>query len=417
MGKNIWLGIREGLREIVSHRFRSFLTMLGIILGVAALMAMFALTAGVASGFRSMLIAFGGLGGVEIVDAAVPEEQEAIKDISPGRTYKDVLALRSSAPLVALVSPSLRLRNEVDLVRGNRSMRLGNVRGVEEPFLKVENYELAQGRMLSDLDQELRHRVIILGSAIKEELWGESTSDPVGETIRVDGHSFKVIGILKEHEANFKNKVCVIPLRTAQEIWFGVTMVNGVDAGPDLKLDRISVQLKDTNQFDQSIEQMRNVLNQTHRGIEDFGFNTKEDWAESVESGVRGIRISGGLIVGVTLIAGGVGITNIMLASIKERTREIGIRRAVGALPSNIFFQICLESIVLSIIAGLIGLVVGYGLIWGLEQVASEEQTPILEWSAVVYSFIAAVLTGFFAGVLPAWKASQLHPIEALKFE
>jgi ABC-type antimicrobial peptide transport system permease subunit len=208
-----------------------------------------------------------------------------------------------------------------------------------------------------------------------------------------------------------------MPLTTVQELWFGVTMENGIDQGPTLKLNRIIVQMKDTDRFDETIEQMRNILSQTHRGIQDFGFNTREDWADMIESGVRGVRVSGALIVVVTLIAGGVGITNIMLASIKERTREIGIRRAVGATPAGIFLQITLEAVVLSIVAGILGLGMGYGLVELLKKVASGEQPPILEFSAVFYSFAAAVLTGIFSGFLPAWKASQLHPIEALRFE
>jgi len=179
----------------------------------------------------------------------------------------------------------------------------------------------------------------------------------------------------------------------------------------------VMIKIKDTDRFDEALEQIRNVIWQTHRGIEDFGFNTRQDWAENIENGVRGVQISGGMIVLVTLLAGGVGITNIMLASIKERTREIGIRRAVGATPEGIFLQITLEAVVLSIIAGLLGLAAGYGLVELLKKVSLQEQAPILESKAVIYSFLSAVLTGFLAGILPAWKASQLHPIEALRFE
>jgi len=414
---NLWLGTREGLREMAAHKFRSFLTMLGIILGVASLMAMFSLTAGLAEGFRKALTEWGGLASVEVVDADVPDSQEAIKDMSPGRTYKDVLALRSSAPLVDFVSPSMRINGNIVLTYKNQQTSVGWSRGVEQTYLDVERYQMGAGRFFTDLDLEKRNRVVVIGTFIKQQLFGSGNDSPIGATISIDGHHFTVVGVFVDYDNEFKNRACVMPLTTVQELWHGVTMENGINQGPNLKLDRINVRLKDTSRFDESIEQMRNVLNQTHRGIQDYGFNTKEDWAESVDNSVKGVRISGGLIVLVTLIAGGIGITNIMLASIKERTREIGIRRAVGALPSSIFLQIALESVVLSIMAGFLGLAVGYGLVEILKKVALQEQAPILEWSAVFYSFIAAVVTGVLAGMLPAWKASQMNPIEALKFE
>jgi ABC-type antimicrobial peptide transport system permease subunit len=413
---NILLGIVEGFREIWSHKFRSFLTMLGIILGVASLIAMFSLTAGAAEGFRKTLALWGGLANVELVDATVPEEQEGIADISPGRTYKDVLALRTSAPLVALVSPEQRLNGDITLTKGTKTVRIGWVRGVEESFMTVEHHRLAAGRFFTDIDQEQRHRIVVLGAILAEQLWGAGQF-PVGEKLLVDGHQFRLAGVFEKYNDPYKDRVCVMPLTTVQELWFGVTMQDGIDQGPTLKLNRIIIQMKDTDRFDETIEQIRNVLNQTHRGIRDFGFNTREDWAETIENGVRGVKMSGGLIVIVTLIAGGVGITNIMLASIKERTREIGIRRAVGATPGGIFLQITLEAVVLSVLAGILGLAVGYGLVLFLEKLSSGEQPPFLEASAVLYSFIAAVLTGIFAGFLPAWKASQLHPIEALRYE
>ncbi|NJK93156.1 MAG: ABC transporter permease [Blastochloris sp.] len=184
---NLWLGVAEGLREIWSHKFRSFLTMLGIILGVASLIAMFSLTAGMAEGARRTLTLWGGLANVEVVEATVPEEQEGIRDISPGRTYRDVMALRQSASLVELVSPELQVPGQVILTRRDKTVPIGWMRGVEPEFLEVERQRVGQGRFFTDLDLELRNRVIVLGPAVVKQLWAGESGDPVGEKLGSGG--------------------------------------------------------------------------------------------------------------------------------------------------------------------------------------------------------------------------------------
>lgn len=443
---NLFLGIIEGIREIRAHKFRSFLTMLGVILGVASLMATFALTAGIASGARTHLNEVGGVEMIDIHDASPPDSQQAIKEISPGRTRRDTLALKRSVPLVRYAS------GEVDL-GGARVARAGKriwprLLGAEPDFFPVENHRLAAGRFITDLDVEMSNRVVVIGDEVVQRLWDEENIVPLGEKILINGEHFTIVGVLERyvnemHEKrkkllqkkekdnskkgrntgkgwdpfHWKNRTVAIPITTMQSLFKTVQMQGGVDQGPDLKLTRLRVKISDVKRFNDVVDQMRNVLLFTHRGIRDFRFETREEWFASIENSVQSMKLSGGLIAGIGLLVGGLGITNIMLASISQRVREIGIRRAVGAKPFDIFSQILIEGIVLAVMGGLLGLLVGVGLVQLLILLAPAQNNPIIEPQAVLVSLASAVLIGIVAGIYPAWKASQLSPIEALRYE
>jgi putative ABC transport system permease protein len=413
---NLGLGVVEGLREIGSHKFRSLLTISGIILGVASLMAMFALTEGMAVQIRKSLVSIGGVERFSIQPTDPPPEQEGIREISPGLTLNDVVAIRRSAPFVRYVSGEVRVPGNSTLTRGNSSFQTNWIRGVHPDQIFLDNMILADGRFITDLDLEQVHRVVVIGAGIAQALF-PGREDPVGKIIRINDIDFTVIGHFLSTPDLWRNNRAFIPLTTAQSYFKGANIVGGVDQGPDLKLDSINVKVGSLSEFNSAIDQLRNVLDQTHRGIQDFGFNTREDWFDGIESGVRSARVSGGLIALVSLLAGGVGITNIMLASIKERTRELGVRRAIGARPADLFFQICIEAALLAVIGGVLGLLVGLGLVQVLKGLSPPESPPVLQSYAIAISLASGVIVGLVAGLIPAWKASQLHPIEALRFE
>jgi len=410
-------GVVEGVREILSHKFRSLLTVSGVVLGVASLMAMFAVVEGMTEGMRSSLNRFGGVERVRIDDAEVPRHQESIREISPGRTYQDVEVLRR-LPLVTSVSPEKRLNRVVALFHQNRRFDAYGIRGVERELLEANNfYRMGRGRFLADLDAARRQRVLVIGSTVEQALFRGTGVDPVGASVSVQGVGFKVVGVLEQSSFRMINDRVFMPLSTMMELFFAANVQAGVDQGPDRKLSEISVKVADYSRFNEALEQMRSALLMTHRGIQDFGFRTAEDWFDAIEGQVKGARLSGGMVALVCLLAGAVGITNIMLASIKERTREIGVRRAIGAQPWDVFFQILIEVILLALLGGALGVGAGYGLIEVIKEISTPDRQPLLQPVHLLLSFAAGVVVGVVGGVIPAWKAATLEPIEALRYE
>lgn len=437
--------IREGLRDILSHKFRSFLTMLGIVLGVSALQTMFAITAGMTYGMREELNETGGNLKMVVEATEPPRSQQAYKEISQGQRYEDALALRNASPLIAWVAPIVELgvRLEYQAKRSGTSLK-----GVDENFLVMDRMEVAHGRYLTDLDQELKNRVCVLGAGVAEEFWPRP-EDGLGEKIRINGEMFTVVGIFKKYESEqlrrarvsgqtakmderraerggarrrgwrwdpfrWKNHLIAVPLTTTLAVFRSAV---GTEQLPDEKLSRMHVGVYRTETLDTAVEQVRNVLLARHRQIEDFSIRTEMENIRQAERQVRTTRLQGALVAGISLVVGGLGITNIMLASIVDRIREIGLRFAVGATPSDIFVQLLVESVMLACLGGILGLGLAVGLVDGLDQVANLPFPPIVEYDTFAISFVFALVTGFVAGIYPAWKASSLSPLEALRFD
>jgi len=189
------------------------------------------------------------------------------------------------------------------------------------------------------------------------------------------------------------------------------------DSIDSIKLDALIVRVRDLDYFHPALDQLRKLLDITHRGVDDFDFETREDWFDRVESSVRAARLSGGLISAISLVVGGIGIMNIMLASISERVREIGIRMAVGARPRDIFLQIIIEGMLISLIGAFLGIAASLGLIEILKLISPTENVPVLSWDGVLFSVVFALLAGLLSGIYPGLKAARLDPISALRYE
>jgi len=453
---NLWLGLLIGLKEIWAHKFRSFLTMLGVILGVASLLSMFALTAGIAKGMREYMQQIGGIERVGVTQQEVPPDQEGVSEISPGRTVADAEAISRASALVSYVTPVSELA--ATLTRAGQTFR-GQVSGCWPDFVPINKHVIDRGRGLTHLDVEMAQHVCVVGTLVVEKLWPEIPNyNAVGETIQINGRPFTIVGTFQFYEREEdkrrrelgipapgsssrassgrpggsggsggpggrgwgpftrKNLTVIIPISTMFQEYKSANMVGKEDAGPNYKLDGLFFQISDVSRLEQTLDQVGSILRTTHRGIEDFAFDTRQEWVENIERNVRNTRYSGSIIAGISLLVGGIGITNIMLASITERIREIGVRRAVGAKGRDIFLQIIVESAVIGLIGGLLGLVASLGIMRLLVAISPAENAPVIELFSVLLSFSFAVIIGVLSGLYPAWKASRLDPIEALRY-
>ena len=442
---NLLLLIETALREIGAHKFRSGLSMLGIVLGVSSLIATMALTAGIEIGTRTFMEQVGGLEYVRIVDKEISNDMIDFWDLSPGRTIRDAQAIKASAPLISHVSP--QMGTGAAIAAGSITERK-RVDGVWPDAFDVGRHELAAGRFIADLDVARATRAAVIGHSILDTFFpGISPEAALGKVLTINSSPFVVVGVLQLYERERekrrreilearrksrgegkpigrqsrwdpfrgKNESILIPLSTMfYEFQAGRFPM---DAMESVRINDLTVRVGNIKYFREALEQVRSTLNETHRGVDDFDFETREEWFDRMEASISATRLSGGLIAAISLVVGGIGITNIMLASITERVREIGIRMAVGARGRDIFFQILVESVTVALLGGVVGIIAGLGLIQVLIVIAPGENEPVVMISSILLSVGFAVLAGIVSGIYPAMKASRLEPISALRYE
>ena len=454
---NLYNAILIGLKDIWAHKFRTLLTMLGIVLGVSSLVAMAAVITGMEKGMKESMIAMGGLDKVRIDDEDVPVWQDHLRDQSPGRLIRDVYALQASAPLVKTISPEMRLDwRSTRVTSKGKTASTSEIVGVWPAVLEMNLYELEHGRFFCDLDEEFANSVCVIGTGVRDQLFGspEQTGEtivPIGKTIQIGGQPFTIVGMFRHYESEQerklkelakkqqqetkggvkrqrgwsgakkwgdafwrKNNVVYMPLNTA---WIKFRAASNEDGTPDPRLTDIDIKIADLDLLEPALQQARNVMLTMHNGIVDFEFETEENQINDIRTRIRNMRISQGVIAGLSLLVGGIGIMNIMLASINERIREIGTCKAVGASSEAIFTQILVESIAVALIGAVVGLAFSFVLVELIELASPAQNSPIITTPPMLLAVAFSALVGVVAGIFPAYKAAGLHPIQALRDE
>ncbi|MBN1179633.1 MAG: ABC transporter permease [Anaerolineae bacterium] len=409
-------GIRLALRALAANKLRAILTMLGIIIGVAAVITLMAAGEGVQVYITEQ---FQGIGtnllfiipGTFDASSGPPGMQSAPQPL----TMSDVEALSDPfrLPDVARVAP--QLARSATLVTAGRQTTT-QVQGVTPDFTQVRKWQPVVGSFFSQQDIEGRTRVVVLGQTVVDNLFPDNPY-PIGETVRINGIPFQVIGVMEEKGGTFNDEddVAFVPLSTAQVRLFSARTSSG-----EYRVSFILAEAADEDRMDQAADQIRQVLREQH-GIafsdeDDFTVLSQTDLLDTFGQITGVLTIFLGAIAGISLLVGGIGIMNIMLVSVTERTREIGLRKAVGARRRDILWQFLIEAVTMGVAGGMVGIAFGAA---GAQIVSTlvEDFRSVITLDAIALATTVSAVVGLASGLYPAWRASRLNPIDALRYE
>jgi putative ABC transport system permease protein len=406
---NVVQAALEAMESLSSNKLRSGLTVLGIVIGVGAVIAMLAIGGGAEQTITGSINSIG----TNLIFVVRGGSQE-VRNPKP-LTLGDAQALADpfQAPSVSQVAPIISGTVELSF-GGEKTVTTGL--GVTPEYEAVRNVELAEGQFIHEAHMLGRSAVVVLGPEPAEDLFGR-TEGITGETVRVDGQPFRVIGVTTARGgsgfANHDDRVYV-PLTTAQ-----VRLIRRrVD-----RVDMIIAQAISAEAVAAAREEIASILRLRHRtplGLDDFTIFTQQDFLATASTITRVLTIFLGGIAAISLLVGGIGIMNIMLVSVTERTREIGLRKAVGARKRDILLQFLAESSLLSLTGGLIGIGLGWGLAQLVGAIAAANDTdlvPLVTLDAVLLATLFSLAVGIFFGLYPAKRAADLEPVEALRYE
>ena len=397
--------VRVALQSIRANLFRACLTMLGIVIGVAAVITMLAAGSGAQQRIEEQIDALGA--NLLNITADRPFFLRGVARAQLTLEVQDVAALQEKSRYLDSVVPTLEGRNQVKYGSNNVNVR---VLGTTHEYTDIFNYRVAAGRMFTAEEDGSRQRVAVLGSGIPGQLEIDDPAALLGEGIAIRGVPFTVIGILEEVGSGrgSPDQRVLLPLRTAE-----FRVLGSED------LEDISVRVRPGVSMQHAMVDIERVLRAEHRILpgqpNDFAIYDRRQFLETREEAQQTFTILLASIAGVSLLVGGIGIMNIMLVSVTERTREIGVRMALGATRFNILMQFLVESMLLCLLGGLLGVAAGVGMAELLSRTAGWVMRISPE--SVVLSFTFSIGVGLFFGILPARRAAKLDPIEALRYE
>ena len=408
--------INIALRSLFANKLRSALTMLGIIIGVGAVIALMSVGRGaqaqITSTFEQMgtnviyvLSSTGGVGGMAGLASA-----------SPTLSMDDAEALADRVHSVVAVAPTSE--NYAEVTAGDESV-VTIINGATPEYQQVSNYLVASGQFISARNVALRDMVVVLGSDVAENLFG--ADDPVGQKVKIKGKRFNVIGVLEAKGGQIMgvsmDDMVVTPITTFQTRLFTQRTAAGEDV-----VQSIGVQVSTAEAIDGAMVEIEDVLRKRHRLAEDdendFAIISQEQIVGMLEQVTGVFSIFLGAIAGISLLVGGIGIMNIMLVSVTERTREIGIRKAVGAKRRDILTQFLLEALTLSLVGGGIGIIIGWVLSYLVSriQIGGQLIPSVVSPDIVILAISVSVFIGLASGIYPAMRAARLNPIDALHY-
>jgi putative ABC transport system permease protein len=402
-----FMTLRIALKALARNKLRAFLTMLGIIIGVGAVIAMVAIGEGAKSTIRAQIASLGT--NVLIIVPGTSNQGGVRVGFGSVNTLVDgdARAIGREVRAVAYASPVLRRPEQ--LVAGN--LNWGTlVQGVAPELQLIREWEIAEGRFLHDGDLESAAKVVVLGETVARNLFGND--DPMDAVIRIRNIPFRVVGVLapkgQSGQGTDQDDTVMIPYTTMQKRLMRITW-----------LQSIVVKAVNAERVPEAQEQITSLLRQRHRigpdREDDFNVRNLSDITEAATSTARVMAVLLGSVASISLLVGGIGIMNIMLVSVTERTREIGIRMAVGARSRDIMLQFLVEAVVMAATGGCIGILLGIGSSELLRQWAN--WPTLIDPNIVVIAFLFSGAVGVFFGFYPAKKAANLDPIDALRYE